>query len=150
MVTESGRDPSGQALAVPATPANAVDGPAGFDPSRVRVTAADYNGATWDGCPFSHIPKWLESALRLGAVQVVADDRDYALWSVETSSGPQIAEPGDDIVCQDGHLGVQKDSYLAAIATEARRAETLKDGSVHEGAGPKDIAQNQSGTTHAN
>jgi hypothetical protein len=30
----TGRAPSGQALAVPATPANAVDGPSGFDPSR--------------------------------------------------------------------------------------------------------------------
>lgn len=30
----AGRDPSGQALAVPATPASAVDGPSGFDPSR--------------------------------------------------------------------------------------------------------------------
>jgi hypothetical protein len=28
----------------------------------------------------------------------------------------------------------------SAIATEARRAETPKSGSVHEGAGPKDIA----------
>jgi hypothetical protein len=27
--------PSDQALAVPATPANAVDGPSGFDPSRI-------------------------------------------------------------------------------------------------------------------
>lgn len=34
MVTDFGRAPSGQALAVPATPANAVDGPSGFDPSR--------------------------------------------------------------------------------------------------------------------
>jgi hypothetical protein len=31
-----------------------------------------------------------------------------------------------------------------AIATEARRAGTVKQGPVHEGAGPKDIAQNQS------
>jgi hypothetical protein len=36
-------------------------------------------------------------------------------------------------------------SWLAeeAIATEARRAETGNTGSVHEGAGPKDIAQNE-------
>jgi hypothetical protein len=31
-----------------------------------------------------------------------------------------------------------------AIATEARRAGTVKQGPVHEGAGPQDIAQNQS------
>jgi hypothetical protein len=30
-----GARPSDQALAVPATPASAVDGPAGFDPSRI-------------------------------------------------------------------------------------------------------------------
>lgn len=32
------RAPSGQALAVPATPASAVDGPSGFDPSRIENT----------------------------------------------------------------------------------------------------------------
>jgi hypothetical protein len=32
----------------------------------------------------------------------------------------------------------------AAIATEARRAGTVKQGPVHEGAGLKGIAQNQS------
>lgn len=39
-------------------------------------------------------------------------------------------------------LKVRLEPVLKAIATEARRAETLKDGSVHEGAGPQDIAQN--------
>jgi hypothetical protein len=40
---------------------------------------------------------------------------------------------------EDLRLGI---SYAHdAIATEARRAETAKTGSVHEGAGPKDIAQ---------
>jgi hypothetical protein len=34
---------------------------------------------------------------------------------------------------------------LPAIATEAGTAETPKSGSVHEGAGPQDIAQNKSG-----
>jgi hypothetical protein len=32
----------------------------------------------------------------------------------------------------------------SALATEARRAETLQDGSVHDGAGPKDNAQDES------
>jgi hypothetical protein len=36
------------------------------------------------------------------------------------------------------------EAHRAAIATEARRAGTVKQGPVHEGAGPKDIAQNQS------
>jgi hypothetical protein len=83
---------------------------------RVRVTAADYNGSTWDGSPFDHIPRWLEVALRSGAIGIRQDDRDYALWTVETPSGTKVAEPGDDIVCADGHLDVQKESWLAAIA----------------------------------
>jgi hypothetical protein len=40
-----GRAPSGQALAVPATPANAVDGPSGFDPSRCFA----FGDETWPG-----------------------------------------------------------------------------------------------------
>jgi hypothetical protein len=35
IASNSGRDPSGQALAVSAAPAGAVDGPSGFDPSRM-------------------------------------------------------------------------------------------------------------------
>jgi hypothetical protein len=34
---------------------------------------------------------------------------------------------------------------MTALATEARRAETVKQGSVHEGAGPKDNAQKEPG-----
>jgi DNA-binding IclR family transcriptional regulator len=41
--------------------------------------------------------------------------------------------------------GQRDGSPLLAIATEARRAETPKIGSVHEGAGPQDIAQPPSG-----
>lgn len=40
----------GQALAVPATPANAVDGPSGFDPSR-KPMIADRIG---EKCRFTH------------------------------------------------------------------------------------------------
>jgi hypothetical protein len=40
---------------------------------------------------------------------------------------------------------------IAAIATEARRAETVQHGSVHDSAGPKDIAQTpQPSTTGSN
>jgi hypothetical protein len=39
---------------------------------------------------------------------------------------------------------VEQIRRAVAIATEARRAGTVKQGPVHEGAGPKDIAQNQS------
>jgi hypothetical protein len=43
---EFGRAPSGQALAVPATPASAVDGPSGFDPSRLLGLAERCEQAT--------------------------------------------------------------------------------------------------------
>jgi hypothetical protein len=105
-------------------------GPTGFDPARVRVTAADFNGATWDGSPFSHVPPWLEASLRLGSITIKKDDRDYALWAVETPSGAQIAGPGDDIVCADGHLSVQKDAYLAIAMEAATADETPKSGSA--------------------
>jgi hypothetical protein len=36
----------------------------------------------------------------------------------------------------------------AALATEARRAETVEQGSVHEGAGPQDNAQPTPGDNH--
>ena len=107
--------------------ADAETGPSGFDPARVRVTAADYNGQSWDGSPFNHVPKWLEMALRQGAITIKEDDRDYALWAVETPSGTKIAEPGDDIVCLDGHLDVRKESWLAAIAAGARSGETPQE-----------------------
>jgi hypothetical protein len=90
------------------------------DESRVRVTAADFNGRDWDGSPFSHVPAWLEAALRLGSIAIKADDRDYALWAVETPSGTKIAEPGDDIICADGHYDVQHEAYLTALAKVQR------------------------------
>lgn len=43
-----------------------------------------------------------------------------------------------------GHYQWRLTSAGIAIATEVRRAETPQSGSVHEGAGPKDIAQVQS------
>jgi len=48
---ESGRAPAGQALAVPATPANAVDGPSGFDPSRIT-------GEKWIGGSLHQLTHW--------------------------------------------------------------------------------------------
>jgi hypothetical protein len=134
---------SHQAL-VPAASSPAVS-TKGFDPSRVRVTATDFNGQSWDGSPFSHVPPWLEVALRAGAITVKADDRDYALWAVETPSGTKIAEPGDDIVCMDGHIDVQKDRWIDAIATEARRATDSEAGVVHEGAGRQASPQTAQG-----
>lgn len=79
----------------------------GFDPARVCVTAADFNGYDWDGSPFDHLPKWLEKALEQGIVSVAPDDRDYAVWAVNTVTGVVRAEPGDTIVNLGGFLGVE-------------------------------------------
>lgn len=59
----------------------------------VQVTAADYNGRTWDGSPFSKIPEWLKEAIEQGIVSVEPSSTDYALWRVVTVVGP-----GDQIV----------------------------------------------------
>ncbi len=59
----------------------------------VQVTAADYNGKTWDGSPFSALPEWLQEAVEQGIVSVEPSSTDYARWRVITVVGP-----GDQIV----------------------------------------------------
>jgi hypothetical protein len=103
--------------------------------------------------PYSHS---LDAALTL------LPGRDWE-WSLEWESGsllyhPDIeqfarAEVGDPMLrmeaeCVTPALAMTAAALLArshAIATEARRAETVKQGSVHEGAGLKGIAQPPSG-----
>lgn len=78
----------------------------------VQVTAADWNGSSFDGRPFSDIPDWLEDALKSEEITIHPSDRDYALWRVNTlEDGPKgeakhIAEPGDWII-----RGVQGELY---------------------------------------
>lgn len=65
----------------------------------VTITAADFNGETWDGCPFSVMPQWLHDAI--AAKQIVpylGRGTDYTDWKVTTSSGDIIAQPGDVIM----------------------------------------------------
>jgi len=69
---------------------------------RVRVTAADFNGETWDGSPFSHTPEWLLDALK--ALEIAVSSKsygyDYAVWQI--GDDPKcIAMPGDVIVFGD-------------------------------------------------
>lgn len=59
----------------------------------VQITAADYNGSSWDGSPFSSLPKWLQEAVEQGIVSIEPSNTDYALWRVVTVVGP-----GDQIV----------------------------------------------------
>jgi hypothetical protein len=58
------------------------------------------------------------------------------VFRLGSPDGPEVAQ-----CSRCGHLSQSVTAINAAIATEARRAETAQTGSVHEGAGPKDIAQ---------
>jgi hypothetical protein len=116
-----GRAPSGQALAVPATPASAVDGPSGFDPSR-------YTDSTL-------VPNSI--AALLGEIVRIADD--YDLRDAIDDCGPTSI--ADSFIWRDCI------EAAAAIATEARRAETVEQGSVHEGAGREAALPNPSQDT---
>lgn len=68
------------------------------DEEVVFVTAADYNGSTFDGSPFSKIPEWLMEAILTKKITVYPDTRDYACWKVLTPKGEVIALPGDLII----------------------------------------------------
>ena len=67
----------------------------------VRVTAADYNGHTWDGSPFAEqpAPTWLLEAVKNGAIMpVTPGSTDYAEWEIRTLEGTMRAGPGDWII----------------------------------------------------
>lgn len=123
-----------QAFAVPATPANAVDGPSGFDPSRVPTlygaSAESYGVAVWVGRMQA-----MKSHLRIIADHLPCDT-GMERWLHNQIRAAQAEASGYIRDC----CPLFGDA-LDAIATEARRAETEDTGSVHEGAGPKDIAQ---------
>jgi hypothetical protein len=70
----------------------------------VRVTAVDFNGTDWDGCPFSAMPGWLRCGLRQGAVKVssASGGYDYAVWDVTTPDKVVRATPNDYIICLPG------------------------------------------------
>ena len=112
-----------RALAVPAEPSSTVSALTGFDPSRVER---------------------LERALYWARGQLDRDYKSAAEREVETPSTPHehyvegladaYADAFNTVTEAMQHAGL-------AIATEAGTAETVKQGSVHEGAGPQDIAQ---------
>lgn len=75
----------------------------------VTVTAADFNGTSWDGNPFDPCPapNWLTDAVKRKYVVVKPSDRDYAIWTVRTRYRDVVVEPGDKIIRnEDGTLGV--------------------------------------------
>ena len=127
MTGKVGARPSEQALAVPATPAVAVDGPSGFDPSRVlegeilRPESCDAEVADMME-RLSRLQTWLvlQCTSRRG-------DPDY-LSAMRLVQDVRV-------------LIVERCFNHAAQGTEARRAETL--GSVHDGPVAKPCAQGE-------
>lgn len=137
----------GQALAVPTEPSSTVSALSGFDPSREMV----------DG-----VNEWVCRAAKLGAAQrriILALGADWGpspdhqatkrMWHGITGRGVK-RQRGPLYVVEHKHRtdncwrlndnGLRLQVALwAAIATEARRAETT--GSACEGAGLKGIAQ---------
>jgi hypothetical protein len=65
----------------------------------VQITAADYNGATWDGSPFSAGPTWILELVKNGGISPdTPNHTDYAEWWVQTPQGKVLATPGDWII----------------------------------------------------
>ena len=65
-------------------------------PNAVRVTAADFNGSSFDGSPFNHVPPWLKEAEDAGLLSLYASTTDYAMWLV--GEDKRKTGPGDWIV----------------------------------------------------
>jgi hypothetical protein len=82
----------------------------------VQVTAADFNGTSWDGCPFSVVPDWLKDAMKNGDVAPhTRGSTDYAQWDVKTARGLLNATPGDWIIRRErGDLSVvdEHDAFI--------------------------------------
>lgn len=97
----------------------------------VQITAADWNGKTFDGCPFSELPEWLVSALDAGDVRAVCPNcTDYAGWEIQTLEDghdgrvKHIGSPGDYIIRGvAGELYPCKPDIFEATYEEAPNAE---------------------------
>lgn len=64
----------------------------------VEVTAADYNGESWDSSPFSAIPQWLLDAHASGnIIPVTPASTDYAEWLIKSPDGEKYISPGDTL-----------------------------------------------------
>lgn len=134
----AGRDPSGQALAVPATPADAVDGPSGFDPSRIDALSDSFLRRDIETVCSRVDPTQPEADTIRRFAELVRHGAKFIDISVRRD-GREYHFEGDWLARL---FRPTPDEWQSAIATEARRAETVQQGSVHEGAGPKDIARN--------
>ena len=173
MTGKVGARPSEQALAVPATPAVAVDGPSGFDPSRVFVimcSTGEYSDRSEWPIGYVRDERVAQRLVQLASEewasgQVLHPQPEYPddglPWEEVTEELAEVADAAWKSECEKRDaalretLTVDPDAVanckydepfyflheVAAIATEAGTAATAKQGAVHEGAGPKDIAR---------
>ncbi|WP_299327617.1 hypothetical protein [Parasphingopyxis sp.] len=88
----------------------------------VQITAADFNGKSWDGSPFSEKPDWLLSAIDDGRITVApeSNEHDYAIWHINTIEGEVIARPGHWII-----LGMEGELYPCKPSVFERRWEKV-------------------------
>lgn len=130
---DTGASVPDQALAVPVEPVARLD-PPGFDPSRVVAVefiepsiVVEQQG--YDGCCTGDKYIWVRHEGRPHLDALLATVHyNYAYHDNCTIRG--VAERVANVLAGRG----------PAIATEAQRAMTVEHGSIHEGAGPEDIA----------
>lgn len=90
-----------------------------FGEIAVQVKAADYNGISFDGCPFSALPEWLLNAIDDKRMLISSGrETDYAEWHVfsDLDDGSySVASPGDWIIRREnGSLSVvdHEDAFI--------------------------------------
>ena len=156
MIEEQGSSGDGKSMGASAEPTGLSQaepvsrlGPPGFDPSRWMRRAGLHRDWLMESVT-------LESAAIMGRHYGAREEwgkpvgcfcwtketwRDEWDCDSETKAIGILFANGRVMDMRFGKSGTRTSFYSApAIATEARRAETENTGSVHEGAGPKDIA----------
>ncbi len=110
-----------QALAVPVEPVARLD-PSGFDPSRELFECEE-----WSENPFHTIE--VQACSKTQTIQFACGDYSGDYHGENPSGVALNLDDAETLAC----FVLDQISAIRALATEARRAETL--GSVHEGAG---------------
>lgn len=97
----------------------------------IQVRAADYNGDSFDGSPFSAMPDWLRAEIQCGRVEPhTRGHTDYAEWDVTTEAGPVTASPGDWIIRREkGDLSVvdERDAFILLNLRAPAREDADRD-----------------------
>jgi hypothetical protein len=100
-----------------------------FPVKAVRITAADFNGKTFDGSPFASFPEWLNDALLTGDVRVGhSRETDYAIFEVRVEDDDRwVVGPGDYIVkLWNGKLSAMKANLFEIYFYAEEEAPSVK------------------------